>query len=104
MIRIKPGVSIKLLKPQMVPALITANKVLGLYNEDCWITSGDDGQHGQNSKHYEGLAVDIRTRILPGGSTGLLASHIAGLIGDALGHLYDVVLERTHIHIEYDPD
>jgi hypothetical protein len=37
---------------------------LHLFNERLVVTSGKDGTHGQNSKHYTGRAVDVRIKDL----------------------------------------
>lgn len=61
------------------------------------ITSGHDGQHMKGSKHYEGLAIDVRTR-------GYNAKFYHVLVRAAIASFgFDVVLEKDHIHIEYDP-
>lgn len=67
------------------------------------ITSGDDGTHKQNSKHYTGDALDFRSKHWGGDYDRFLAP-----IRAALGPDYDVVLEskgldQEHLHIEYDP-
>lgn len=67
------------------------------------VTSGTDGTHSPRSLHYEGLALDWRTRDLPGGPMGKTAEIVRDLIADRLGAAYDVVQEATHIHVEYDP-
>lgn len=69
------------------------------YPHDCVITSGFDGSHKVGSLHYVGRALDFRTyhvasRVLP---------DLRANIADALGFDFDVVLEKDHLHIEYDP-
>ena len=61
------------------------------------ITSAVDGPHSTTSLHHEGHAVDLRSRTLPD-DIGM-AANLAADLGDD----YDVVLEPTHIHVEYDP-
>jgi hypothetical protein len=60
------------------------------------ITSGNDGKHMKGSKHYTNEAIDIRNKDMnyPVGTTLRIRK--------ILGRHYDVILERTHIHIEYD--
>ncbi len=99
MIKIKDGVSLACLKPQMVIALMSARELFEEYGLALVITSGDDGQHSHTSLHYVGYAVDIRTRDLPPGAARLVADKL----GSYLGKQYDVLLERTHIHIEFQP-
>lgn len=64
------------------------------------ITSGRDGKHKDLSLHYIGKAVDIRTHDWPFQVTALYS--ICVDILSQLDYKFDVVLEKTHIHIEYD--
>jgi hypothetical protein len=74
------------------------------------ITSLCDGTHGENSKHYTGYAIDVRIRdisTLYPTDRKYLSNEVTGFanrIQRRLGSDYDVVLEKTHIHIEYDPE
>lgn len=70
-----------------------------LIDKEIVVTSLLDGGHGEGSEHYDGNAGDIR-RWLYKGRTLLL---FVGNLRENLGDDYDVVLENTHIHIEYDP-
>ena len=63
------------------------------------ITSTTDGKHMSGSKHYKGLAVDLRTRDL---SLDVQKSYYFSL-SYALRKLCDVVFESDHIHVEYSP-
>jgi len=63
-----------------------------------WVTSLAESRHGKGSRHYSGLAVDLRIWDLK--SPAVACKEIAG----RLGLEFDVVLEKDHIHIEYDPD
>ena len=58
------------------------------------VTSGKDGKHGENSLHYKGRAVDLRTRDF----TDIWATKLRM----ALGKGWDVVVESDHIHVELD--
>lgn len=61
------------------------------------ITSGNDGKHMRGSKHYTNEAIDIRINDMQN------PKRVSDEIAFYLGKNYDVVLEPTHIHIEYDP-
>jgi len=63
------------------------------------ITSANDGKHGRNSLHYKDRAIDIRTRDLPHEKITALAAALQMELGDD----WDVVVEKTHIHVEFDP-
>jgi hypothetical protein len=96
----KPGVILKGIdRPVMTKALIAALEALEGAGKRLVVTSGLDGRHMKNSLHYQGRALDIRTRHIPPGERRPVRDRIA----EALGDDYDVVLEKTHIHIEYDP-
>lgn len=97
--QIKPGVSLKQLKPQMVLAAIIVDQCFGGQNLPCVVTAGDDGTHMKGSLHYKGLALDFRTNhVQDAAILHLIVTNIkARLAGD-----YDVVLEGNHLHVEWD--
>jgi hypothetical protein len=75
----------------------------GLYALPLIITSGNDGQHGAQSLHYENRAVDVRTKDVP-----LAAGDVLATIITYFSELYTLALfdERQvpggpHFHIEY---
>lgn len=63
------------------------------------ITSALDGEHSPGSFHPVGLALDFRTN-------DLTPAEIARVVDRLKLELpeFDVVVERTHIHIEPGPD
>jgi len=66
-----------------------------------YITSITDGEHGIDSLHRFGLAIDIDFRE---DQFGLDAGEwLAEDIRSALGPDYDVVFEHNHVHVEFDP-
>jgi len=67
---------------------------------DCVVTSAIDGVHSHGSRHYSGLAVDLRTRNIDAED---MKRMVFNDIKHALGADFDVVLEETHLHIEFDP-
>lgn len=104
MLILKQGVRLVGLTPQILVAVIVANEVYGEYRLECVITSGSDGKHGVNSLHNkDGIcnAVDCRTRHI---LVETNKKEIRDKIKERLGENYDVVLEKDHIHIEYDPE
>ena len=103
--KIKDGVSVSGLRPEMLLAFDVANEVYeALGVEFCVLTAGVDGEHGRGSLHYVGLAIDTRTRDFPnGGNNSDLIDVAVKLIQDRLGKQYDVVRESNHLHIEFQP-
>ncbi len=97
MISMKAGVKLAGLQPQIVLGVIIANDVIRSLGYNCVITSGSEGRHQDGSLHYEGLALDLRTVNIPKPEwDGTVTA-----IKSALGPDFDVVLEATHIHLEY---
>ena len=94
---IKSGVDLRGLTPQMAIAYTIACRCYGQY--DCVITSASDGKHGPNSLHYNGQALDLRTRHINGQGLQLVVDKLK----EALGSQFDVVLESDHMHVEFDP-
>lgn len=92
---IKLGVDISRLKRPMRRALWWVEEAYKQYDEEAVITSTYEGDHSVRSLHYDDNAVDFRRP--------KKFREIVARIKDALGNDYDVVLERTHIHVEYDP-
>jgi hypothetical protein len=100
MLRIKEGVKIRGVQPELMLAVQIINDIYKSYNNsECVITSAREGQHMTKSLHYVGYALDFRTRHIPEG----WREKICRDIQRALGSEFDVVLEKTHIHVEFDP-
>jgi hypothetical protein len=86
-----------------VPALFAMIVAKGVYNSvgaSCEISCGSNGVHSAASLHYTGNAFDCRTKHLPRGTS---INDLAKVIREALGPDFDVVVEPTHIHIEFQP-
>jgi hypothetical protein len=99
--RIKDGASVAGLRPEIQIAWDVANEVYEKHGFVCWLTEGTGGKHGRGSLHYVGLAIDLRTTLVEISAT--VAKQIAADIRLALNEQYDVVVEPTHIHIEFQP-
>lgn len=98
---LKTGVTISELTPQMALAHAEIKGVFQDYGFACTITSGDDSKHSPHSLHYVGRALDYRTRHIKSVATRKV---VRNAIAETLGENFDVVLEPTHIHVEYDPE
>ena len=93
---IKAGVDISRLERMTRSSLVIAAGILGDYGEELVITSTYEGNHSAGSLHYANQAYDIR---MPDKETTALSLELM----TRLGSNFDVVIERDHIHIEYDP-
>ena len=98
MFSLKAGVDVKGLHPEALLILLVAQPIWDAVGVDLVVTSCMDGKHGPNSFHYQGLAVDLRTRdFQPGAEVDA-----ANVLRERLGRHYDVVLEKDHLHVEHD--
>ncbi len=95
MIRIKEGVRFEILRPEIYSILQMLDTYWQAQNSECVITSAADGVHKNNSKHYNGLALDLRSWNLHDPPAA------ARSLQDMLGADYFVLLEEDHIHIDY---
>ena len=99
-LRLKKGVSIRGIKPEMVLGI---QVVVGFFEKnnikDVWITSCVDGRHGKNSLHYVGYAIDVRIWDIISDRRNWFTSEL----NKEMGSEFDCVLEKDHIHIEFQP-
>jgi hypothetical protein len=98
-ISLKPGVSLKGLKTEILFGVLILAEILREMGLGLTITSGNDGTHSAGSKHYEGLAVDIRSR----DKTKQQVIDAVAEFKRRADQQFDIVIESTHIHLEYDP-
>lgn len=98
-VQIKEGVVFKELNKFILTIIITLMEAGDYIGKTMVITSAADGKHRPDSLHYKNRALDIRTKHLTKGEIEKLLDFLK----KKLGQDYDVILEETHIHIEYDP-
>ena len=79
--------------------LYAGDMAFAAFNKDCVVTSGRDGVHQVHSKHYTDEAVDMRRFHLEPDELDIVVKTLK----NTLGQDFDVVVEPTHIHLEYDP-
>lgn len=100
-LELKPGASLNGLDPIVylygLPIIDAIHRVVA--GRDAIITAGTDGKHMVGSLHYRGRAVDLRTHDL----TPAKRTELRDALARGLGRGWDVVIEPTHIHVEYDP-
>ena len=97
--KLKEGIKVNGIKTELLLGLIIADKIYGNYSHDLVVTEITGGKHGIGSLHYSGNAADLRTYYFTNTEVQLVAKDLK----DALGENYDVVVEKTHIHIEFQP-
>ena len=97
---IKQGVKLTGVRAEIVMALMIAQETARTYNQHyrITVTRVTDGTHSNGSLNYVGQAADIRVSDMPFEVLKYVDS-----LKLALKENYDVVFEKTHIHIEYQP-
>lgn len=112
---LKTNVNPHLMTGGIMLAVMVAREVFYEHTADLVITSLNDGRHSRKSLHYQGRAVDLRSKHLhPEIKTSILHT-LRQRLGVEVnenderiaGH-YDVLLEslddvHEHFHIELDP-
>jgi len=93
---IKAGVDISRLNREIRRALSKVDKLLSGFDQELVITSTFEGNHGAGSLHYSNDAFDVRYPDPP-------VEELISLICVNLGMDFDVVMEKHHVHIEFDP-
>lgn len=96
--KIKDGANIERVRLSMQPVFVEAEAIWRNHGHELVITCGLDGEHSAGSVHYYGLAVDCRTNYFSAEQVVQVADELQA----ALGPDYDVIVESTHIHVEYD--
>jgi len=102
----KIGVSLAGLKLEMKPVMeVVEESFVGIAGVESCITSGTEWyKHKAGSLHFFGLALDYRIRHVKSNlKRNLIYKRIRFMLAD-ISPRYQLVVEKTHIHIEYDPD
>jgi hypothetical protein len=102
--RIKPGVSLANLQPQMALAALVVDSVFRRGGYDAMITSGSDGTHnGQpvigdtRDPHYMGKALDFRVSDIKPEDL----PHIVNGLQVCLSSEFVLLQEADHLHLQY---
>ena len=98
--RFKRGVRIFGIRPELLAGMMVVDACYIAKNLELTITSVTDGRHGKNSLHYSGCAFDCRIWDIEQPYLNELVKDIK----DSLTNEFDVVLEKTHIHVEFQPE
>lgn len=120
-LRAKSGVEINIghLRPEVAKILkVALSTAPEMVDNTVWVTSANDGEHGEGSFHFKDQAFDIRIRNVKGFVWGTQPNEAyiyqeivyrwVRRLRDTLGSDYDVVYadddggHMDHIHIEWD--
>jgi len=98
---IKEGVKINGLRTELLLGIMIADRIWKNHGNVLVITEVyPTSQHKISSAHNTGRGADLRTFYFDDREE---KEEVAQELREALGENYDVVLESTHIHLEYDP-
>lgn len=100
-VEIKDGVRFRKFTPQFASFILAVCRTWDLHFPVVTpvITSANDGKHMTNSLHYKDLAWDLRTNNIPDAGK---VEEIARTLRIDLGSDWDIVVEKDHLHCEFD--
>ncbi len=96
---VKLGVSVARMARPIRRSLNIIDAVFREFHQEPVLTSTTEGTHSPSSLHYDEIetgAVDIRR-------PRKYLNEIVARLREELGDDFDIVVEATHIHVEYDP-
>lgn len=112
----KEGVALKRPTIEVIYGMAIADRVaIRLFGKPATVTAINDGRHSTGSLHYndpdypadqdpEAYAFDVRTVHSSWGLQPKQIKQYSRELQRSLGPHWDVVIERTHIHCEFDPE
>lgn len=107
-VKVKEGVKLHGLEIEMRRVLIVADEAFAAHShwKEATVTSTTEGVHSAQSLHPYGYAVDFRIQEYNGrgGVDSLSPKQLENIVQHMraeLGPDYQVILEETHIHVEY---
>ena len=88
------------LSREITAGLITFDDISkSMFDIETVITCGIEGLHSKYSLHPLGRAVDLRIWAYDSAQLDALVNEVR----ERLGKDYDIVIEKDHVHMEYDP-
>ena len=108
----KDTVNFSKLHPAMILACTRLESIYDSFSTELWITSANDSEHKEGSKHFDGRALDFRTKnivgiSLPGLSSNDKKNRMLNRIKEALGPFFFCQIEdlgepNEHLHIQFN--
>ena len=96
-VKFKAGVICKYLQEDIVIAINMLAQLARRFKKNIVITSMNDGEHKEESLHWENRAIDIRIWNLKVSERKVITNFFNA------DYRYDCVIEKDHIHLEVDP-
>lgn len=101
--KIKKGVNTLGLNLKMRIVRVEVERIWKELNQEAVITAAVEDNHSAGSYHPYGYALDFRTRYFTKDEKEKAYSELKKRM-KKYSLYYDVVMEKTHIHIEFDYD
>ena len=96
--------SVRLLgaKPELIIGLMVCDSIYRMNTENLIVTSNTDGKHSKNSRHYLGVAADLRTNNIDNEKTDIIYSQIKQMLPEFYVLLESKGTSNEHIHIQFN--
>lgn len=94
--------SLKGMQPEMSGVFPVIDETYESLGYEAWLTSGTEGVHKPGSLHPKGLATDWRTNHMREDLVPILVNRLKKNLGGDRSE-YDVILEKDHLHVEFQP-
>jgi len=100
--KLKDSVRILGAKPELVIALMICDAIYSDNDERLTVTSIVDGHHSRTSRHYLGMAADLRTNNIDETTTALISLEIKRQLPEFYVVLENEGTPNEHIHIQFN--
>ena len=100
--QVKGGVNIEKLCDQIIEILPTLSQAFKkVADAPLIITSGNDGRHTSNSKHYSNMALDLRVKHLSRSEAKRVYQELRKNLDSSYRLIYNQPGHYDHIHVDY---
>lgn len=99
---LKPGVSLLGAKPELVIGLMVADTVYSGNGEQLTVTSIAEGVHSRKSRHYLGMAADLRTNNIDKLKTRVILTQLKHNLQEFYILLEHEGEPNEHIHMQFN--
>lgn len=99
---LKKGVTISGISPELVLGLMVVDGIYRSNGEDLTVTSITDGRHSRSSRHYIGMAADLRTNNISKLNTDIILMQLREHLPEFYIILENEGTPNEHIHIQFN--
>lgn len=99
---LKRGVTLLGVKPELIIGLMVADTVYPANGEELTVTSITDGRHSKSSRHYIGMAADLRTNDISKLNTDIILMQLREQLPEFYILLENEGAPNEHIHMQFN--